>query len=143
MRKAAPDKEYIPLRPDMRLQPVPFHAAQHARESLSLLARPPAAGGRPGADSHARPRCHPAHAGHELTPWRLPRRPISSSSAAALAGCAAALAAARRGLDVTLLTKETEAQESNTLYAQGGIIYQGTENSPQLLSKDIVEAGAA
>jgi L-aspartate oxidase len=59
-----------------------------------------------------------------------------------IAGCAAALAAARRGLDVTLLTKETEAQETNTLYAQGGIIYEGQHDSPQLLAHDIVEAGA-
>src|SRR4051812_49157033 len=59
-----------------------------------------------------------------------------------LAGCAAALGAARKGANVTLLTKAVAAQESNTWYAQGGIIFRGSEDSPALLAKDIVAAGA-
>lgn len=59
-----------------------------------------------------------------------------------LAGCAAALAAARRGARVTVLTKDLHAEESNTWYAQGGIIYRGQLDSAERLAKDIVAAGA-
>lgn len=59
-----------------------------------------------------------------------------------LAGCAAALAAARRGAAVTIVTKGREAHESNTEHAQGGIIYRGRSDSPEQLAADIREAGA-
>ena len=59
-----------------------------------------------------------------------------------LAGCAAALAAARGGVRVTLLTKTTRAEESNTYYAQGGIIFRGLHDSPETLASDVMEAGA-
>ncbi len=39
-----------------------------------------------------------------------------------VAGCTAALAAARDGAAVTIVTRADEARESNTLYAQGGIV---------------------
>ena len=58
-----------------------------------------------------------------------------------LAGCAAALAAARRGAQVTMLTKAAKAEESNTWYAQGGVIYEGKDDSPELLARDIEVAG--
>jgi L-aspartate oxidase len=59
-----------------------------------------------------------------------------------LAGCAAALAAAKRGAAVTVVTKNVSPEEGNTFYAQGGIIYRGVGDSPETLSKDIIEAGA-
>ena len=59
-----------------------------------------------------------------------------------VAGCAAALAAARGGAEVTLLTRLADPGESNTRYAQGGIIYTGPEDSPELLTEDILAAGA-
>ena len=59
-----------------------------------------------------------------------------------LAGCAAALAAARGGARVLVLTKAGRLEESNTWYAQGGIIYQGADDSPERLAADIAAAGA-
>ena len=59
-----------------------------------------------------------------------------------LAGCAAALAAARAGAQVTMLTKAARPEESNTLYAQGGIIYRSAGDSTALLAQDIEVAGA-
>ncbi len=59
-----------------------------------------------------------------------------------LAGCAAALAAAKRNAEVTLLTRCSQPEESNTLWAQGGIIYEGENDSPRLLANDILAAGA-
>ena len=59
-----------------------------------------------------------------------------------LAGCAAALAAAKQGAEVTLLTRSPHPEESSTFWAQGGIIYQGVDDSPQKLVADIVTAGA-
>lgn len=59
-----------------------------------------------------------------------------------LAGCAAALAAARRGSRVTMVTKGARAEDSNTVWAQGGIIFRGHEDSPERLATDIHEAGA-
>lgn len=60
-----------------------------------------------------------------------------------IAGCAAALVAAESGLTVTILTKGRDASESTaTNWAQGGIIYQGEQDSPDLLAADIFHAGA-
>ncbi|MEK6660712.1 MAG: L-aspartate oxidase [candidate division NC10 bacterium] len=59
-----------------------------------------------------------------------------------LAGCAAAWAAAKRNVEVTLLTRSSQPEESNTFWAQGGIIYQGENDSPQRLVADILAAGA-
>ena len=58
-----------------------------------------------------------------------------------LAGCAAALAAARGGARVLMLTKQARPEESNTLYAQGGVIYRGKVDSPARLTADIIAAG--
>ncbi|WP_119070239.1 L-aspartate oxidase [Rubrobacter indicoceani] len=60
---------------------------------------------------------------------------------AGVAGCVAALAAARAGSRVALLTKAPEPEESNTRYAQGGIIYTSPDDSPELLAEDVMEAG--
>lgn len=59
-----------------------------------------------------------------------------------LAGCAAALAAAKRGVSVAMITKNFSPEESNTFYAQGGIIYHGEHDSPEALARDILAAGA-
>ncbi len=59
-----------------------------------------------------------------------------------LAGCAAALAAARAGARVLVLTKAERPEESNTWYAQGGIIARGAIDSSERLAEDILKAGA-
>jgi len=59
-----------------------------------------------------------------------------------IAGCSTALALARYGLQVTLITNAFEPEESNTKYAQGGIIAEGIDDSPGLLASDIASAGA-
>jgi L-aspartate oxidase len=59
-----------------------------------------------------------------------------------LAGCSAALAAARRGARVVMITKAAHAEDSNTWEAQGGIIYRAADDSPELLSSDVIAAGA-
>ncbi|MBN2280576.1 MAG: L-aspartate oxidase [Candidatus Marinimicrobia bacterium] len=58
-----------------------------------------------------------------------------------LAGCAAALAAAREGLQVTMLSSEKVFTESASYYAQGGIIRIPDEDSLELLMKDFQRAG--
>jgi L-aspartate oxidase len=59
-----------------------------------------------------------------------------------LAGCVAALAAARRGAQVTMITRQEDPGDTNTSYAQGGIIFRGLNDDPDLLTRDIVTAGA-
>ena len=58
-----------------------------------------------------------------------------------IAGSAAALAAARKGAEVVILTKLPDPEEANTRYAQGGIIYTGPDDSAGLLVQDILGAG--
>ena len=58
-----------------------------------------------------------------------------------IAGASAALEAAKSGLRVTLITKFDNAEESNTFYAQGGIVSQGPDDRPELLKKDIFDTG--
>ncbi|AHY45373.1 Aspartate oxidase [Rubrobacter radiotolerans] len=60
---------------------------------------------------------------------------------AGISGASAALAAAERGSRVALLTKEPDPAESNTRYAQGGIIYTAPEDSPERLTRDVLDAG--
>ena len=59
-----------------------------------------------------------------------------------IAGCTAALRLADQGVAVTMVTRAKEPWESNTYYAQGGIIYRGKEDSPEALAEDIMRAGA-
>jgi L-aspartate oxidase len=59
-----------------------------------------------------------------------------------IAGGAAALELADAGLDVVIVTRAEQATESNTRYAQGGIIFTGEGDSPELLVKDVLHAGA-
>lgn len=58
-----------------------------------------------------------------------------------IAGASAALEAAKSGLKVTVITKSFAPEESNTYYAQGGIVSLGQDDYPELLKEDILEAG--
>ncbi len=58
-----------------------------------------------------------------------------------IAGASAALAAAKAGLRTVVVTKASEPEESNTLYAQGGIVSFAPDDRPDLLKSDILEAG--
>ncbi len=60
-----------------------------------------------------------------------------------IAGATAALHLAEHDPDlrIVLLTKTDTPLESNTYYAQGGIIYTGEEDSPEQLSEDLTRAG--
>jgi len=58
-----------------------------------------------------------------------------------VAGCAAALAAAREGIAVTVVTRAAEAEASNTLWAQGGIVGRPPGDTPEALAADIEKAG--
>lgn len=59
-----------------------------------------------------------------------------------IGGCITALRAADYGAKVILITKSTDLSDTNTSKAQGGIIYKGVSDSPELLMKDIAVAGA-
>src|ERR1700691_3832499 len=59
-----------------------------------------------------------------------------------LGGLAAAWNAANQGCEVTLLTRASNPEDSNTGRAQGGIIYRGDGDTPEKLTADILTAGA-
>jgi L-aspartate oxidase len=60
-----------------------------------------------------------------------------------IAGATAALRLAQDPkLHITVVTAEEDPHESNTFYAQGGIIYRGDDDSPALLIEDLERAGA-
>src|SRR5687767_7972799 len=59
-----------------------------------------------------------------------------------IAGLTAAFVLARAGIRVLLVTKAKEPSDCNTFLAQGGIIYQGENDSAQKLIDDIIAAGA-
>jgi L-aspartate oxidase len=59
-----------------------------------------------------------------------------------IAGGTAALELAEAGLDVVIVTRAAQPEESNTYWAQGGIIYTADDDSPDLLARDIENAGA-
>ena len=59
-----------------------------------------------------------------------------------IAGATAALELADAGFGVTVVTLARDPKESNTYYAQGGIVFRGEDDSPELLAKDIDHAGA-
>ena len=60
-----------------------------------------------------------------------------------LSGLSAAYTAAEKGLKVCVLNKATDLEESNTRYAQGGIVADGINDSQEKLIKDIELAGDA
>ena len=45
------------------------------------------------------------------------------------------------GISITVVTKAEQPAESSTYYAQGGIIYTGPGDSPELLTADLLRAG--
>ncbi|MBE2268226.1 MAG: L-aspartate oxidase [Anaerolinea sp.] len=61
-------------------------------------------------------------------------------------GIAGAAAALRLCEDpnhhVTIITRSSDAMNSNTAWAQGGIVTRGLDDSPELLVEDILHAGA-
>jgi L-aspartate oxidase len=59
-----------------------------------------------------------------------------------IAGGTAAVQLAEAGARVTLVTRAREPRDSNTFWAQGGIIYRGHDDSPAKLAEDILRAGA-
>ena len=60
-----------------------------------------------------------------------------------IAGATTALQLARNPQrQITIITRAGDPHESNTRYAQGGIIGRGPEDTSQLLYEDIVAAGA-
>lgn len=59
-----------------------------------------------------------------------------------VAGSSAALTLAQQGLNVTMLSAAQDPHHCNSHWAQGGIIYKGTDDTPQRLAQDIHYAGA-
>ena len=60
-----------------------------------------------------------------------------------IAGATAALQLARNPeRRITLITRDDDPHESNTRWAQGGIVHRGPNDNADLLVKDILEAGA-
>ncbi|MFW6315200.1 MAG: FAD-dependent oxidoreductase, partial [Desulfohalobiaceae bacterium] len=58
-----------------------------------------------------------------------------------IAGCIVALELADKGVEVTLVTSGPGLDCGNSALAQGGIVYRGRDDSPELLKKDILTAG--
>lgn len=58
-----------------------------------------------------------------------------------IAGLTNAIACREKGLEVLVITKEDKIEETNTNYAQGGIIAWKPTDTPEALEKDILEAG--
>ncbi len=58
-----------------------------------------------------------------------------------VAGATCAYMAAKAGVKVCLLTKRSDPVSTNTNLAQGGIVYSGNGDSPELLKQDILKAG--
>ncbi len=58
-----------------------------------------------------------------------------------IAGATAAITASKSGKHVYLITKTSDPTESNTKYAQGGIVVLGNNDSKELLYNDIMKAG--
>jgi L-aspartate oxidase len=59
-----------------------------------------------------------------------------------IAGLTTAFALANAGIRVLLVTKAVDPADCNTSWAQGGIIYQGENDTPAKLINDIMRAGA-
>lgn len=60
-----------------------------------------------------------------------------------IAGAAAALELAKDSQrHITIVTRTFQSEESNTHYAQGGIVGRGRNDTPELLVEDILRAGA-
>ncbi|AWB11016.1 L-aspartate oxidase [Thermodesulfobium acidiphilum] len=60
---------------------------------------------------------------------------------AGIAGLTCAIKLADRGKDVVVINRSEDPEESNTKYAQGGIVWWGEDDSTELIKTDIEEAG--
>jgi len=58
-----------------------------------------------------------------------------------IAGLSAAVALADKGIDTLVITAAPQISETNTVYAQGGIIYESRPSDPGQLIDDILQAG--
>ncbi len=58
-----------------------------------------------------------------------------------IAGASFALEAAKRGLKIVILSRNADPRESNSFYAQGGIVTLGPNDDPDLLREDIIRTG--
>jgi L-aspartate oxidase len=58
-----------------------------------------------------------------------------------IAGLTAAYYLGENNIKTIIITKEEDSEESNTLYAQGGIVGRGSTDDPEALKKDIMSAG--
>ena len=59
-----------------------------------------------------------------------------------IAGLTTAFTLASAGIRVLLVTKAADPKDCNTFWAQGGIIYEGENDSPAKLIDDVLHAGA-
>ncbi|MDQ6802344.1 MAG: L-aspartate oxidase [Acidobacteriota bacterium] len=59
-----------------------------------------------------------------------------------IAGLTTAFCLASAGIKVLLVTKTADPKDCNTFWAQGGIIYEGEDDSPAKLIEDVLRAGA-
>lgn len=59
-----------------------------------------------------------------------------------IAGLTTAFSLASAGIKVLLVTKAADPKDCNTFWAQGGIIYEGENDTPAKLIEDILRAGA-
>jgi L-aspartate oxidase len=59
-----------------------------------------------------------------------------------VAGSSAAITLANQGQTVVMLSASENAIDCNSAWAQGGIIYRATDDTPQLLAEDVHYAGA-
>ena len=59
-----------------------------------------------------------------------------------ISGLSAAIRSAESGLNVLLLTKADRIDDTNTRWAQGGIVGPAEDDSPELLADDIIAAGS-
>ena len=123
--------------------PLPAHERDHARAHARLAALP-ALGDR-GAGGHPRPRAARGRAHARRRAEGRLKAAIHSDVlilGCGIAGGTAALELADAGLDVVIATRAEEPAESNTYWAQGGIIFRGEGDSPELLTQDVLHAGA-
>ncbi len=58
-----------------------------------------------------------------------------------IAGASAALELAKHGFNVIMVTRSPQLEESNTYYAQGGIVSLGRDDHPEILKEDIIKTG--
>ena len=58
-----------------------------------------------------------------------------------VAGGTAALQLADAGIPVTVTTRNPDSEQTNTHYAQGGIVYRGKKDSAEQFSRDLYLAG--